>query len=125
MSNKPIAVTGMALVLAAVGAMLLLVALGAIRAIEPGPGGGWIVVVFGVAGALALVLAFGLFTLKPWAWPLGIAMVALSVITAVLSAINRGTIAFIVLTLVPAIMLLGGLFLPDVRKAFGRATAAK
>lgn len=125
MDKRPIAISGMALVLGAIGVMLLLVALGAIRVTESSEGLTWMAIVFGVAGVLALVLAYGLFALKSWAWPLGIAMVALSVVLALLSVFSRGTLAWLVLTLAPAILLLGGLFLPDVRKAFGRESAAK
>jgi len=103
----------------------VLVALGAVRVTESGEGLTWMAIMFGAAGILALVLACGLFALKSWAWPLGIAMVALSVVLALLSVISRGTLAWLVLTLAPAILLLGGLFMPDVRKALGRASAAK
>lgn len=123
MDKRPIAVSGLSLILGAVGAALVLIAFGAIVAAERGVG--WMGIAFALLGVLCLVLAYGLFALKSWAWPLGIAMVVASVLVALLSVINRGTLAFLVLSLAPAIFLLGGLFLPDVRKAFGRDGASK
>lgn len=119
MNKRPLALSGMALVLGATGAMLLLVALGAIQVMEPGQGGGWMAIVFGGLGVLCVALAYGLFALKSWAWPLGIATAAVIGVVALLSVINRGTLAFVVLMLAPTILLLGALFLPDVRKALG------
>lgn len=118
MNKRPVAVSGMALVLVAVGVALVLIAFGAIVAAEQSAG--WMGIVFAALGVLCLILAYGLFTLKSWTWPLGIAIVVASALVALLSVINRGVIAFLVLSLAPAILLLGGLFLPDVRKAFGR-----
>lgn len=123
MDKRPVAVSGMALILGAVGVMLVLIAFGAISAAEQNAS--WMGIVFAVLGILCLVLAYGLYALKSWAWPLGIAMVVASALVALLSVINRGTLAFLVLSLAPAILLLGGLFLPDVRKAFGRDSASK
>jgi uncharacterized membrane protein (DUF2068 family) len=123
MDKRPIAISGMALVLAALGATFVLVAFGAIRVAENGIG--WMAVVFGVGGILAIVLGYGLFTLKSWAWPLGIVMVAISAGLALLSVISRGSLAWLVLSLLPAIFLLGGLALPDVRASLGRERRAK
>jgi hypothetical protein len=100
--------------------MCLLVALGALPLLGEAQGAGWLVALFAVIGAAACVLAFGLFTLKPWAWPFGIAMVVASVIVGVLSVFSRASLAGVVLIFAPALFLLAGLFLPDVRKAFGR-----
>ncbi|MFC1466879.1 MAG: hypothetical protein ACFLMY_18740 [Candidatus Brachytrichaceae bacterium NZ_4S206] len=101
----------------------MLISLSAIRAAEQSAG--WMGGIFAMLGVLCLALAYGLFVLKSWAWPMGIAMVAISALVALLSAINRGTLAFLVLSLAPAILLIGGLFLPDVRKAFGRNDGSK
>ncbi len=123
MNKRPVAVSGIAIVLGMIGATLVLLSLGAILAAEQSAG--WMGIIFALLGVLCLALAYGLFALKSWAWPMGIAMVVISALAALLSAINRGTLAFLVLSLAPAILLLGGLFLPDVRKAFGRNGRSK
>jgi hypothetical protein len=119
------AVTGLAFLLGVVGLMFLFVVIGAIPVVQPGEGGGWLPIAFGVAAVACFVLAYGLFALKPWAWPLGIGMAVASIILAGLSVISRGTLAGLVLSLAPAVFLLGGLFLPDVRKTFGRDGSEK
>jgi hypothetical protein len=123
--NKPIAVTGLAFLLAAVGLMCILIALGAIPLVGDGQGGGWLVALFAVIAVACFVLAYGLFALKPWAWPLGIGVAVASIVLAVLSVISRATLAGLVISIAPALFLLGGLFLPDVRKALGRDGSAK
>lgn len=124
MSNKPMAVTGLAFLLGVVGLIFLFVLIGAIPVVQPGEGGGWLPIAFGVAGVVCFVLAYGLFALKSWAWPLGIGVAVASIALAGLSVISRGTLAGLVISLAPALFLLGGLFLPDVRKAFGRDASA-
>jgi hypothetical protein len=125
--NKPIAVTGLAFLLVAVGLMCLLIALAARPMLGEAQGADMMVALFALIGLAAFVLAFGLFTLKPWAWPFGIAMVIASAVVGVLSILNRASLAGTVLVFAPALFLLAGLFLPDVRKAFGRdrSSAAK
>lgn len=123
MNTRPVAVSGIASVLGVIGATLVLISLGAIRAAEQSAG--WMGGIFAMLGVLCLALAYGLFALKSWAWPMGIAMVVISTLVALLSAINRGTLAFLVLSLAPVILRIGGLFLPDVRKAFGRNDGSK
>jgi hypothetical protein len=120
MDNKPIAVTGLALMLAAVGAMCLLLVVGALPMTMDGNGSSGLALLFGVTGLACFVLAYGLFALKSWAWPLGIAMAVASVVVAILSMISRASFAGLVVSLMPALFLLGGLFLPDVRNALGR-----
>lgn len=123
--NKPIAVTGLSFLLVAVGLMCLLIALAARPMLGEAQSADWLVVLFALIGLAAFVLAFGLFTLKPWAWPLGIGMVIASVVVGVLSILSRTSLAGIVLVFAPALFLLAGLFLPDVRKAFGRDGASE
>jgi hypothetical protein len=125
MTNKPLALTGLAFLLGIVGLMLLFIAFGAIPLIGNGQGGGWLAILFGVTAVACFVLAYGLFALKPWAWPMGIGLAVASIVLTGLSVISRATLAGLVISLAPAIFLLGGLFLPDVRKALGRERSAK
>lgn len=120
--NKPVAITGLAFLLGAVGVMFLLVALGAFPLLGEAQGAGWLVGLFALIGVACSVLAYGLFTLKTWAWPLGIAMVIGSVILGILSVISRASLAGLVLAFLPALFLLGGLMLPNVRETFRRGT---
>lgn len=118
--NKPVVITGLTIVLAAAGGMSILIAVGAMPLLGEAQGSGLLISAFAILGAACLLLAYGLFTLKPWAWPFGIGLVIASVSIGVLSVLSRASLAGIVVIFAPALFLLGGLFLPDVRKAFGR-----
>jgi uncharacterized membrane protein YdfJ with MMPL/SSD domain len=118
--NKPIAITGLSLLLVSAGVICLLIAIGALQLLGEGQGSGLLISSFAIIGAACCLLAYGLFTLQSWAWPVGIAMVIASVALALLSVISRSTLAGLVVSLVPALVLLSGLFLPSVRNALGR-----
>lgn len=113
--NKPIALSGLTLLVAVAGVICLLIAIGALQFLGDGRSSNLLVSSFAIIGAACILLAYGLFTLKSWAWPFGIGMVIASVALALLSAISRATLAGIVVSLVPAFVLLVGLLLPDVR----------
>jgi len=123
--NKPVAITGLTFILAAAGLMCILIAVGALPLLGEAQGSGLLISAFSIMGAACLLLAYGLFTLKPWAWPFGIGMVIASAGIGLLSILSRASLAGAVLAFVPALFLLAGLFLPDVRKAFGRDGSGK
>lgn len=83
-------------------------------------------VVGGVLGIITaivqLVVAFGLWRLRPWAWLLAIIAVGLSVVNGVLGMFSGGLWAFccgFFGLLIPAGILIY-LFTPGVKRAFGR-----
>ena len=126
--QRPTGITVMA-VLSAIGgvfgllASLALLGLGAVSATS-GLGGlafvaGIIILAYSV---LSLVLAYGFWTLKPWAWPLGIGVQVLGVIQAVLQFMdNSSNVISLVISLAIAGVILWYLYQPHVKSAFGRA----
>ncbi len=83
-----------------------------------------LVTVMGLAvvalAVVSLALAYGFWTLKPWAWQLGIVLEVVNVAVSVLQVIFGGAgFASILGTLVVAGIILWYLNTPDVRKAFG------
>ncbi|MGH2358862.1 MAG: hypothetical protein ACRDGJ_12795 [Candidatus Limnocylindria bacterium] len=127
--QRPMGVTIIA-VLSAIGgvlgvlASLVLLGLGAAVGAATGLGGlafiaGLLVLLYSV---LSLVLAYGFWTLKPWAWPLGVGVQILGVVQAVLQFMNdTSNIVGLVISLAIAAVILWYLFQPHVRGAFGRA----
>lgn len=128
--QRPTGVTILA-VLAAIGgvlgllASLALLGLGAAVAGASGLGGfvfigGLIVLIYSV---LSLVLAYGFWTLKPWAWPLGVAVQVLGIIQAVLQYMNAPEtgITSLIISLAISAVILWYLFQSHVKAAFGRA----
>jgi hypothetical protein len=80
--------------------------------------GGVVVLAYSV---LSLVLAYGFWTLKPWAWPLGVGVEVLGVVQAVLQFMNdTRQIVSLVISLAIAAVILWYLFQPHVKAAFGR-----
>lgn len=71
-------------------------------------------------GVLALAFAYGAWTLKPWAWTLGIVAFGLSLALSVLNVVGGGDITSQVLSIVIGIAILYYLFTPAVKQAFGR-----
>lgn len=127
--QRPTGITVMA-VLAAIGgvfgllAAVALLGVGAAASATSGLGGlaalaGIIVLAYSV---LSLVLAYGFWTLKPWAWPLGIGVQVLGIIQAVLQFMNNSTsVVSLVISLAIAGVILWYLYQPHVKAAFGRA----
>ena len=74
-----------------------------------------------VQGALALAFAYGAWTLKPWAWTLGIVAFGLSLALSVLNVVGGGDIGSQAISIVIGIAILYYLFTPAVKQAFGRA----
>ncbi len=79
--------------------------------------------IVGIIGAVVdFIVAYGLLTLKRWAWLLAMIGVAISVVTGVLGLFSGGLIAVCcgVLGLAVPAAILYYLLRPDVRRAFGR-----
>jgi hypothetical protein len=72
-------------------------------------------------GLLELVLAYGAWMLRPWAWTLG---VALEIVVIVLAVLQLGRLEFArhIVTIVIAGVTLWYLATPRVRAAFGRSS---
>lgn len=127
--QRPTGITVMA-VLSAIGgvfgllASLALLGLGAAVSATGGLGGlaalaGVIVLAYSI---LSLVLAYGFWTLKPWAWPLGIGVQVLGIVQAVLQFMNNNSnVVSLVISLAIAGVILWYLYQPHVKAAFGRA----
>jgi uncharacterized membrane protein (DUF2068 family) len=127
--QRPTGITILA-VLAAIGGVfgvlagLALLGIGAVAA-TAGLGGlaaflGLVALVYGV---LSLVLAYGFWTLKPWAWTLGVGLEIAGILINVLQYVNntnRGLFSTIVGIAINA-AILWYLYQPNVKSAFGRA----
>ncbi len=78
-----------------------------------------------VLGILYLAFGIGAFQLKRWAWATGVGALVLDVVRQIVGIIIHGfsasnAVGFII-TIVVAVVVLGYLFRPHVRAAFGRA----
>jgi hypothetical protein len=125
--QRPTGVTIIA-VLSAIGgvlgllAALALLGFGAVSGAS-GLGGlafvaGLIILVYAV---LSLAVAYGFWTLKPWAWPLGVGVQVLGIVQAVLNYMNNSSnIVGLVISLAIAGVILWYLFQSHVKAAFGR-----
>lgn len=127
--QRPLGVTLIA-ILSAIGGVFgllaALVLLGAGAAVSTATGLGGLTFVAGVIilayAVLSLVLAYGFWNLKPWAWPLGVGVQALGVVQSVLQFMNDGSnVVGLVFSLAIAGIILWYLFQPHVKAAFGRA----
>lgn len=109
-------------ILVTIGAILGILAglFGLIGALAEGAGL-WIAyaILLLVVSAFELVVGFGLWTLKGWAWTVAIVVVILRVIADVISLSMSLTIGPLVALVVHAIVL-WYLFRPSVRSAFGK-----
>jgi hypothetical protein len=83
----------------------------------------------GIFGAIGLVSAllylafgFGAWTLRPWAWMLGIIGAGISIASNLLSLIsgNASIVGAVISLIIPGVIL-WYLFRPDIKAAFGRA----
>ena len=128
---RPMGITILA-VLAGIGGVLFvlgglaLVGLGGFMAASTGTAG-----LFGlgaIAGVIVLALgvaylgfAYGAWTLKPWAWPLGVALAAISLVLSVLNIVGGGSITGEILNIAIAAIILYYLFQSNIKALFGRA----
>jgi hypothetical protein len=81
---------------------------------------GIIAVLILIVAIVDIVFAYGAWTLKPWAWTLGIVIGAVSIVLALLSLGNRSSVTEIV-TIVLWGVVLYYLNTPPVKAVFGRA----
>jgi hypothetical protein len=127
--QRPTGITVMA-VLSAIGGVFGLLAAVALLGVgaavgATGNGLGGLAAIAGIIvlaySVLSLVLAYGFWTLKPWAWPLGIGVQALGIIQAVLQFMDNSTnVVSLVISLAIAGVILWYLYQPHVKAAFGR-----
>ena len=108
----------------AIFAGLALVGLsGAIASAAGGGGGlatilGLLLLVFGV---LELILGYGFWTLKPWAWSMGVALQAAGIVLDVIQFINNGSqLVSVIISIAISAAIIWYLFQPHVKAAFGR-----
>lgn len=75
-----------------------------------------------VMSVLYLVLAYGLWTLQPWAWMLGIGLSAVSIVLTLLGLV-QGTQEMIgaIISIVISAAIIYYLLTPQVKAAFGRS----
>ncbi|HYK96088.1 MAG TPA: hypothetical protein VE011_09525 [Candidatus Dormibacteraeota bacterium] len=126
---RPTGVTVLA-VLAAIGGVLgilggvALLGLGSLAVAGTGILGGAIAI-FGliaiVQSVLALAFAYGAWTLKPWAWTLGIVAEAIGIALSVLFIINGSSITSQAISIIIAGAIIYYLMTPAVKAAFGKA----
>jgi hypothetical protein len=134
-SARPLGVTILAVVLAVAGVLSTLAAvaflLGALNFADFAGGMGYsgtaissTMAGLGIAAYTALVLAFayGAWTLKPWAWLLGLVVFAVGGLTDVLSGVvGAMQPANVIINILIAALLIYYWFRPNVRAAFGRS----
>lgn len=82
--------------------------------------------IFGVLSLIIAVgeLAFGIgaWTLKPWAWMVGVAVEVGSVLLSIiLVVLGYSSIASVIVSIIIAAIILYYLFTPPIRRAFGQA----
>ena len=81
--------------------------------------GGLVVLVLSV---VELALAYGFWTLKPWAWTWGIVLAAVNVVIAVLGVVGivfSSSVTSAAVSIVIAAVFIYYLNMPDIRRAFG------
>lgn len=99
-------------------------ALGAQSGVGAAVGGGLI----GLLGIVTLAMSIGWFafgigawTLKPWAWMLGLVLVGISIVVALVTVISGGDFGSQIIGLVIDAVIVYYLMTPEVKRAFGRA----
>jgi hypothetical protein len=128
---RPMGITILA-VLSAIGGVLgilggvALIGLGGLAAASTGTaayfglGAIWGVILLATAIA-SLAFAYGAWTLKPWAWPLGVALAIISLALSALTVISGGDISGQIISVVIQAIILYYLFQPSIKALFGRA----
>lgn len=134
MNQRPTGVTILA-VLSAIGGVFSILAgvallgLGAIAGSVGAGGLGGLAAIFGIIflalGIAEIVLAYGMWTLKPWAWTLGIGLAVVSLALVVVQAVLNGNIVQSltgsIVSIVIWAVVLWYLWQPQVKAAFGRS----
>ncbi len=72
-------------------------------------------------GLLNLAFAYGAWTLKPWAWTLGVALEVISLLGSVVSIVNGASVVNQIISVSVTVTILYYLFRKDIKEAFGRA----
>jgi len=121
---RPTGITILA-VLSAIGGVLSLfsgfVVLGLGSAIFGGAGALLGLVILALAG-LSIALAWGFWTLQPWAWPLGVVLEGASILLAIVQFFGANTsIVSTLISIAVAGVILYYLNQPGIRALFGRA----
>jgi hypothetical protein len=128
---RPTGITVLA-VLSAIGGVLgilggvALVGLGGFLAASTGTAGLFgLGAVFGivalVTGIASLAFAYGAWTLKPWAWPLGVALSIISLGLSAATIVGGGDISGQVISVAINVIILYYLFQSNIKALFGRA----
>jgi hypothetical protein len=73
-----------------------------------------------VLSVLELAFAYGAWTLKPWAWTLGVVVAGASIVLSLINVLG-GDLASPIISLAINGIILYYLFTPEVKRAFGRA----
>jgi len=118
--DRPLGVTLIAILLALNGVASIIAAVGTL-----GPGYlGVADAAFGVLfGALLIFLAYGMWTLRLWAWYATLIIEGLNAVFALITLILAPLLASNWVSLVLAVIIIGYLLQPGVRAAFGQRPA--
>lgn len=122
-AQRPLGITIVAILAAIVGVLGLVVSL---IIIGPLMAAGGLYMLVGlvtlVISVLYLLVAYGAWTLKPWAWPLGVGLsVANVVLTLIGMTQSNQDLVSALIGLVISGVILYYLFQPDIKALFGRA----
>ena len=122
---RPTGITILAILAAIAGIFgilggLVVVGLGGVLAAAYG--GFYTLVGFGILAISVgeLAFAFGAWTLRPWAWTLGIAVSALNILLQVLWITQGASIGSVIISVIISLAILYYLDTPAVRAAFGK-----
>jgi hypothetical protein len=122
--ERPLGITILAVLAAIAGVLGLLgslALLGISGAVGVGGGVLWAIVSLALAVAY-LAFAYGAWSLKPWAWTLGVGIAAVGILWALyLFTQPGGSIVSLIISLAISGVILYYLFQPDVKAAFGRS----
>ena len=121
--QRPTGVTVLAVVSAIGGVLLILgsLALLGLGAVFAAFGGGFAFILGLISLALGiaeLVLAYGFWMLRPWAWTWAVVLQAISVIYSVLELLLGGGVTGVFFSVVVAAIIIYYLNMPEIRKAF-------
>ena len=127
--ERPMGVTILAVLaiigglLALLGALGLLLGGAALASVDGGVGGMAMLLGVGalVLAVLYLAFGFGAWTLKPWAWTLGVASQVLQLVLIIVNIVVFGFQAGQIINILIAAVILYYLFTPPIRQAFGKA----
>jgi hypothetical protein len=119
-AQRPMGITILA-VLAIIGGIFGII--GSLGLLSLGFGSllGIVVILLLILSIAELAFGYGAWTLQPWAWMLGVALEAASIVLNILYVIAGASIASVIVGIIIAAAILYYLFTPDVRKAFGQA----